>query len=116
MLPVGWCLKCLHSCSQSGRAPWRPAIWLTAWTEPELNSWMASNSLEEQGRQGGRQVVITALKHWQIIPGATKQQNVLNFLIPSERLLERYIYIQEKISRSVELYQIQIHLVNHSLV
>lgn len=47
-LPVGWCLRCLHSCSQSGRVPWRPATWLTAWRELESNSWMALNSLEEQ--------------------------------------------------------------------
>lgn len=58
-LPVGWCLKCRHSCFPSGRVPWRPATWLTAWTEPESNSWTASNSLEERDRQGGRKVVNT---------------------------------------------------------
>lgn len=57
-LPVGWCLRCLHSCSQSGRAPWRPATWLTAWRELESNSWMASNSLEEHEEQGGSQKLL----------------------------------------------------------
>lgn len=56
-LPVGWCLKCLHSCFQFGRAPWRPATWLTAWKEPESNSWKASNSLEEQRSRAGRREV-----------------------------------------------------------
>lgn len=56
-IPVVWCLKCLHSCSQSDRAPWRPATERTAWAQLGLNSWTASNSLQE-----GKLLIYKAMK------------------------------------------------------